>query len=412
MPSRILFASLFSLVLLNLLAQEPPHSFCSLNGIAPLASVHLPDKPTTPFAKSRAAINVRIVVHIVYNDPADNLDDEIVENWLSGLNDIFRAEIDSNLVHPSLRYLIGDTGIQFCLAKTDPSGNASTGITHNFTDSISFPGLSLIMPEAIKIDSLGGVSPWPDDQYLNVWIGRFNGNGNWGISYPDFFPIAIALTPNLIPGVVLSIETLENIPTPSGLWAHEMGHALGLPHTFGFIINPGMACEVDDFITDTPLCDVPATFCGAEQNSCPEAGADPVDNLANIMTTACLVMITPKQADTMRYNLSVVGPLGLTKHTDCGMVTNIEETSQINRNSLHIAPNPNYGSFNIMIPPLAQKSQLSLYELNGRLIRQENIRPGNAYRASWSLPLPTGVYLLRLNNGTDNIVKRVVINRN
>lgn len=80
---------------------------------------------------------------------------------------------------------------------------------------------------------------------------------------------------------------------------HEVGHWLGLAHTFG----PGNGCtQPGDKIGDTPTEAIPQFYC-AQRNSCTGAnfpGDDPITNFMDYVDDVCMDHFTPDQEKRMR----------------------------------------------------------------------------------------------------------------
>ena len=107
-------------------------------------------------------------------------------------------------------------------------------------------------------------------------------------------------------GVVLDRETL-----PGGTFApfnegdtgtHEVGHWLGLYHTFNEDAPSGNPCGGSgDEVSDTPVEASPASGCPTGRDTCPALdGLDPITNFMDYSDDACMVEFTPGQADRMQ----------------------------------------------------------------------------------------------------------------
>lgn len=79
---------------------------------------------------------------------------------------------------------------------------------------------------------------------------------------------------------------------------HEIGHWLGLLHTF-----EGGSCEgPGDLVEDTPAQSVPSMSCQGDKDTCPSEGLDPVHNFMDYAVDECMDQFTPGQVARMTDN--------------------------------------------------------------------------------------------------------------
>ena len=132
---------------------------------------------------------------------------------------------------------------------------------------------------------------------LNVYI---NGGGPVGTPLLGWsrFPWQYASAPKL-DAVTVNVASLPG-GTASGYnlgdtLIHEVGHWLGLLHTFqGGCESPG------DLVSDTPAEAEPSYYCQTTRDTCPlSQGLDPVRNFMDYSQDACMSMFTPGQVRRM-----------------------------------------------------------------------------------------------------------------
>lgn len=100
-------------------------------------------------------------------------------------------------------------------------------------------------------------------------------------------------------GVIVDFRSLpygSYAPFNHGFTAvHEIGHWLGLMHTFeGGCVSPG------DGVTDTPYEREPAQGCPEGRDSCPQRGRDPIHNFMDYAHDACMRGFTTGQGRRIR----------------------------------------------------------------------------------------------------------------
>lgn len=136
---------------------------------------------------------------------------------------------------------------------------------------------------------------WRDATVINIFLCPATGYLGWAYlpwQYQQGSPYqAITIHPETLPGG--SMYGLNEGDT----LVHEMGHYLGLLHTFG---SEGGCTEAEgDLVTDTPLESTPNYGCTA-RDSCPDhAGMDPTDNFMDYTMDKCMFRFSEGQVTRM-----------------------------------------------------------------------------------------------------------------
>lgn len=226
----------------------------------------------TRTASTNSIIYIPVVFHVLYNTPAENISDNRIIDQVASLNkDYARLNADSNNTPAYWRPISANTGIQFCLARRDPSGNATTGIIRT---PVTASGFDPETNDNAKFTALGGADAWPLTNYLNVWIVNYSGvahaDGILGITtFPHNSPPPHTSLADSLDGIMLSYTTVGG-PNYHGTeprynlgrtLTHELGHWFWLYHVWGDddnsdgvcqIASPYLECDGDDLINDTP----------------------------------------------------------------------------------------------------------------------------------------------------------------
>ena len=97
-------------------------------------------------------ITIPVVFHVVYNNTNENISDLQIQSQIDILNEDFRrTNADASNTPSAFQSLAADTEIEFCLAKSDPNGNSTSGITRTQTSQSSFS-----TNYGVKFSSSGG----------------------------------------------------------------------------------------------------------------------------------------------------------------------------------------------------------------------------------------------------------------
>ena len=207
---------------------------------------------TARIAPQSRVATIPVVVHVLYHDEAENLSLAQVQSQIDVLNRDFRGHNeDRNTLPAVFAKDIGDARIEFALARRDPRGQPSDGITRTRTAVVEFPydgsaSATAQLDAMIKL-APAGVAAWPRDDYLNLWVCPLGG----GLLGYAQFPGGAAATD----GVVIrstAFGTVGNVMPHYDLGrtcVHEVGHWFNLLHIWG---DDGDGCRNSDSIADTP----------------------------------------------------------------------------------------------------------------------------------------------------------------
>lgn len=242
---------------------------------------------------NRVVYTIPIVFHVVYNTVNENVPDSYIYDQLETLNNDFRRRnADTTYPRSLFAHLGEDVEIEFCLAKRDPDNNSVVGITRTATSKVDWN--SDTETNRMKQTQFGGKDPWDTENYLNVWIVDLAVNQSSGGTTAGYAYLGNSgIHGSSIDGIVLDYS-IGFGPQNRSL-THEVGHYLGLRHTWG----NNQSCGSDDGFNDTPDTDGPKFGCNLNSASCGST-----DMIENYMDYAdCSNMFTGEQVQYMKYVL-------------------------------------------------------------------------------------------------------------
>jgi hypothetical protein len=311
------------------MAELPPRRNCGAYDL------HVAMLATNPdYARARAAIQLQsanyagsaraaraearpeprvipVVVHVIFRAAEENISDDQVASQIAALNrDYRKANADAGNVPAPFKPLATDAFIQFALARRDPEGQPTMGITRTPTNVPQFDDQN-----GMKFTAQGGQDAWDASRYLNMWVCPEilqQGTGSPLLGYAQF-PGGVPATD----GVAIvhnAFGTMGTATAPFNLGrtaTHEVGHWLDLFHIWGDAND----CTSDDKVADTPIQQdhnfgtpvFPHVTCNNAPNG------DMFMNYMDYVDDAVMIMFTAGQATRMQATLA--GPratIGLT----------------------------------------------------------------------------------------------------
>lgn len=239
---------------------------------------------------------IPVVFHIIHEGGTENISDAAIQTSLDYLNQSFAntGPYDPGTGVP--------TDIDFCLAKRTPEGTLSSGV-----ERVNNALTNLNMSDDVTMKNLSRYDP---TQYLNIWVVKeICSSTSCGVAGYAYFPSAHG---GNLDGIVVEARWLGNTPGGSSVLTHEVGHYLGLYHTFEG------GCQNDDCLLDGDrVCDTPpdqstaAVPCNASPNSCSTDtnsgfATDQPDMFKNYMDYGdwnCYSIFTDGQRERMHFFL-------------------------------------------------------------------------------------------------------------
>lgn len=218
---------------------------------------------------------VDVYVHVITDGTAaTNISDQVIARQLAVLNAAYGGTNAGALA---------STPFSFNLVKTERINNAR--LANKVT-----PGSQ--SEKKIKANRVGDAST------LNIWITGLGSSQGGQLFGWATFPSDYTRAPGM-DGLMVDRRTLEGAPgafsgySEGDTATHEIGHWLGLYHTFQG------GCTGGDEVADTAPEASPASGCPTGRDTCTAAGEDPIHNYMDYSSDPCLTQFSQGQADRM-----------------------------------------------------------------------------------------------------------------
>jgi Pregnancy-associated plasma protein-A/PKD domain len=302
---------------------------------------------------------IPVVVHVLYDAAhATNANFNITYNQIQWQILALNTAFQNNYIYytsftaGSIGAHAVNTQIQFCLAKFTMGGVSWTSANEPGVMRYQVPTaiLSHTMDLAGRTQLLSNTSNFPAQNYLNVYLVNDITDISGTLPNPNVigyanFPSTLSAT-NPLDGIVmrhdvfgdntLSYSNCLLIPQldKGRIFAHEVGHYLGLFHTFtgGCVGDNASNCSTQgDLLCDTPPSTTLNTSVCSVLNTCLDnlpiyLGIDQPDMLENFMSYAddnCMNTFTNEQSTLMNGVLNTAWPTG---RLDMTTTTNLAAT--------------------------------------------------------------------------------------
>jgi hypothetical protein len=248
--------------------------------------------PADVYDPSVVRYRIPVVVHVIRasNGTTGHVSDALVQSQIDVLNEDFLAIADTNGAPGT------DVQIEFYLATEDPDGNPTSGITYSSNTTWFNDG-----------GSYWNQLAWDTSRYMNIYTNTADG----ALGYVPDLPQGGIAGSNQDRIVILWSSFGRNAPigppfNQGRTLTHEVGHYLGLEHTFNGGCGSAAACyTTGDLICDTPSQSSPTDGCSGSSCSSP----DPIHNYMDYSDDLCMWEFTPEQARRMRCSLEHYRPL-------------------------------------------------------------------------------------------------------
>ena len=354
-------------------------------------------------SNKRSTITIPIVVHVIHRTnhsnigSGTNISDARIEDAIRILNEDY-SKTNPEFPNPPRNTFLnysGNPNIEFCLATIDPNGNPTNGITRTATTQTNWDADdqggwgSDGEANAMKKTSSGGIDSWDYQRYLNIWVCDLTNSQSGGMT------LGYAYLPGLPSGgwggdqtwkdgLVVDFQWFGTIQGASGdgrTATHEIGHYLGLNHTFCESQGGGCCDNDDNNVYDTPLCynsNNGGPYFGpvnssTNNNTCNDIGqgfsSDLLDMDENFMAYSQNTwMFSHDQVSAMNATLNGVRSNLKNSNVTVNCTGTVNTNNISENNKIKVFPNPTTGKILIKNLIHSSKNTIVIKDILGKII--------------------------------------------
>lgn len=353
--------------------------------------------------RERAVARIPVVVHVVWQNEAQNISDAQIQSQIDALNRDFRRR---NTVNPVFLRFAVDCEIEFCLARRDTNGNPTSGIVRRQTD-MPFVGSAYFDTSSrrrVFYTAKEGSNAWNPQKYFNIWVCAFD---------PAFLGVASSPSKALIrpeeDGIVIDYRvfgTTGNLLTDrrnGRIAVHETGHYFNLLHIWG----SDNTCADDDEVEDTPRQEGPHEGCPTDLLKSCSNSLDYFRNYMDYTNDDCMSFFTVGQKARMWAALTGFRSSLLTSNA-CDPVG----VTYIDNSIFEVYPNPAQSVLTVHIKNANNRTakKIRLFDCLGRPVSEKTFYTEGGV----DLPLDglaNGFYFLSLNIDNQFFMKKILIQK-
>lgn len=356
-------------------------------------------------------IRIPVVVHIVHNNAAGkiggenngNISDEQVFSQIKVLNEDYRRKIATPGFNNSP--VGADMNIEFYLAEKDPDGKPSLGINRVYSSKASFD----VFDDNFLLSNL---SYWDSNRFLNIWVTTLGDDFLGYAEFPsgEYDGLELEEIDEKIDGVMIDHKafgrqvgtSVSGVYTYGRTLTHEIGHWLGLIHTWG-----DEYCG-DDFCQDTPPTENGnlTIRCTPKYSNCRGTRTlNMIENYMDYTADSCMNIFTGDQKVRVRAVLEISKRR---KRLITNSEFNLPQTEKLIVKVLENPSSTDFLQFQILLDSF-KNFNYELFDASGRQITSAAFEdsPSRLIQIP-KANLGKGIFNLRVKSGEEIVYKRLV----